>query len=99
MFAVPNRDRSGRRTIIYRPGVFNMKSFLNEDMLKMHALVYETVMENEEDQIRGLVHIIDAENLTFAHLTLFTPKEAVRIVKNTEVCNVYFELFCWNSFN
>lgn len=85
MFAVAKRDRCGRRTIIYRPGVFNMKSFSGDDMLKMHTLIYETVMENEEDQIRGLVHIIDAENLTFSHLTLFTPKEAVRIIKNTEV--------------
>lgn len=42
-------------------------------------------MEDEESQVRGFVHFADGAGVSFPHLTLFTPKEAVRIVKNGEV--------------
>lgn len=41
-------------------------------------------MEDEENQIRGFVHFADGQGVGFAYLTLFTIKEAVRIVKNGE---------------
>lgn len=41
-------------------------------------------MEDEENQIRGFVHMVDCSGLGLKHMTLFTPKEAVRIVKNCE---------------
>lgn len=42
-------------------------------------------MEDEESQVRGFVHFADGGGVSFPHLTLFTPREAVRIVKNGEV--------------
>lgn len=48
-------------------------------------MAYETLMENEENQIRGYVHIVDCTGVNLPYMTLFTPKEAVRIVKNAEV--------------
>lgn len=48
-------------------------------------MVYETLMEDEENQIRGYVHFVDVTGVTLPYMTLFTPKEAVRIVKNAEV--------------
>lgn len=53
-------------------------------MIKIHGVCYETLMENEENQIRGFVHMTDCSGLALKHMTLFTPKEAVRIVKNGE---------------
>lgn len=53
-------------------------------MIKMHGVCYETLMEDEENQIRGFVHLVDCAGLGMRHMTLFTPKEAVRIVKNGE---------------
>lgn len=35
-------------------------------------------------QVRGLAHIVDARGVGLHYLTLFTPREAVRIVKNAE---------------
>lgn len=43
-------------------------------------------MEDEENQVRGFVHFADGSGVGFAYLTLFTIREAVRIVKNGEVC-------------
>lgn len=65
-------------------------------MCRIHGIVYETLMEDEENQIRGYVHFNDGQGVGFSHLTLFTPKEAVRIVKNGEVScinTIYFYKF------
>lgn len=59
-------------------------------MCRVMATCYETLMEDEESQIRGLVHYADGSGVSFPHLTLFTPKEAVRIVKNGEVTITLF---------
>lgn len=50
----------------------------------MHAVLYETLLENEDNQVHGIVHIADGSNCGFEYLTLFTPKEAARYVKNGE---------------
>lgn len=84
LFASPGKDKLGRRWIIARPGVFDPHKFLNEDMCRIHGIVYETLLEDEENQVRGFVHFADGAGVTFPYLTLFTPKEAVRIVKNGE---------------
>ncbi|XP_015608055.1 alpha-tocopherol transfer protein-like [Cephus cinctus] len=84
LFAVPGRDIKGRRVIVARPGVFDPYKYTNADMCKIHAITYESLMEDEESQIRGFVHFADGAGVSFPHLTLFTPKEAVRIVKNGE---------------
>lgn len=84
LFAVPKRDHEGRRIIIARPGVFDPYKYTNSQMCHVHALTYETLMEDEENQVRGFVHFADGEGFSFPHLTLFTPREAVRIVKNGE---------------
>lgn len=68
-----------------RTGIFDPYKHANVDMLKIHGLTYETLMENEENQIRGFVHIVDAAGVNLPYMTIFTPKEAVRIVKNGEV--------------
>lgn len=54
-------------------------------MCRYHGIVYETLMEDEENQVRGYVHFADGQGVGFSYLTLFTIKEAVRIVKNGEV--------------
>ncbi|XP_020290764.1 alpha-tocopherol transfer protein-like [Pseudomyrmex gracilis] len=84
LFAAPGRDAKGRRVIIARPGVFDPHKYTNVDMCKIHAITYEALMEDEESQVRGFVHFADGAGVSFPHLTLFTPKEAVRIVKNGE---------------
>ncbi|XP_022176841.1 alpha-tocopherol transfer protein-like [Myzus persicae] len=84
IFVVPKRDKNGRRIIITRPGVFNPSIWTNAEMCRMHGVTYETLMEDQENQIRGFVHYTDAAGMCLQQLTLFTPREAVRIVKNGE---------------
>ncbi|KAJ8969733.1 hypothetical protein NQ317_006394 [Molorchus minor] len=84
MFPCPRRDSQGRKVIIARPGVFDLDKFTNADMCRIHGIVWETLMEDEENQVRGYVHFADGQGVGFAYLTLFTIREAVRIVKNGE---------------
>lgn len=78
-------------------GVFDPHKYTNADMCRIHAITYECLMEDEESQVRGFVHFADGAGVSFPHLTLFTPKEAVRIVKNGEVWIVIF-LSSWNNY-
>ncbi|KAJ8737481.1 hypothetical protein PYW08_000076 [Mythimna loreyi] len=84
IFVSPFKDRLGRRVVIYRPGVFDPYKYTNQDMCRVMGTCYETLLEDEENQVRGVVHYADGSGVSFPHLTLFTPKEAVRIVKNGE---------------
>lgn len=54
-------------------------------MCRMHGVTYETLMEDQKNQVCGFVHYTDASGMSLQQLTLFTPREAVRIVKNGEV--------------
>lgn len=69
---------------MYRPNVFDLNKYTNVDLINVHAVVYETLLENEENQVNGVIHIADGSKCGFQFLTLFTPKEATRITKNGE---------------
>lgn len=55
-------------------------------MIKIHGITYETLLEDEQNQIHGFVHVIDSSGLGFNYMTIFTPREAYKIGKNLEVC-------------
>lgn len=84
MFALPRRDKLGRRIVFTRPRCFDPSRHVNMELLKIHGLTYEVLMENEENQIRGVVHVVDVSGVGMPYMTIFTPKEAARIVKNSE---------------
>lgn len=84
MFALPGRDALGRRIIMTRPRVFDPSRHINMELLKIHGLTYEVLMECEQNQIRGVVHVVDVAGVGMPYMTIFTPKEAARIVKNSE---------------
>jgi hypothetical protein len=67
------------------PGRFDPHKYTGIDIMRLFSIADETVMENEEDQVNGMVHFVDGANVTFPFLTLFTPKEGFRMIKNAEV--------------
>jgi len=69
---------------MYRPGVFNPSKHHNYEMIKLHGLTYETIMEDELVQVHGLVHIVDSTGIGLNYLTVFTPHEAYRIGRHLE---------------
>ncbi|KAG5670107.1 hypothetical protein PVAND_000390 [Polypedilum vanderplanki] len=85
VFFLPQRDFMGRKIIFYRPGVADPKSpSVGYDVLILLSLVYELVLEDEENQIRGVIHLADAQNIRMPHFTVFSPQYSFRVGKNTE---------------
>lgn len=80
------RDSLGRKIVFSRASVLDAHSpTVGYDMMTTHTLIYDVLMQDEENQIRGIVHISDVAGLQPSHFTIFTPKYSVRIGKNTEV--------------
>lgn len=47
--------------------------------------MFETLLEDEENQIRGCVHVVDGSGIGLQYITVMTPHEAYRMAKNCEV--------------
>lgn len=80
----PRKDKLGRTLIIIRAGEFDPYKFNNEDVCRLAGIFHETLMEDEETQIRGYIYLCDGKGVGLPYLTLFTPREVVRLVKNGE---------------
>lgn len=52
------------------------------DQVKAHWLVYETLMESQEEQIMGLVHVGDFNGASTSHVALWkNPVEFLKLLK------------------
>lgn len=69
VFALPQRDKLGRRVIFYRPKAFNPAKCINHDIIRCNGIVFETLLEDEENQIRGCVHVIDSSGMGLSYVT------------------------------
>lgn len=85
MFALPERDSLGRRVIFYRLAVWDPKKNIAHDVIRVNGVVFETLLEDESNQIRGCVHVVDGSGVGLQYITVMTPHEAYRIAKNCEV--------------
>ena len=78
--------------ICYRTGIVDPYSpTAGNDFMTLQALVYEIMLQDEENQIRGIVHLVDTSGVKPSHLTIFSTQNFFRIGKNTEVRNKSFK--------
>jgi len=84
MFVLPQRDSSGRRVIFHIPRLLDTSRHSMEDVIKVIAITLETLLEDNENQIRGLSCIVDASNLSLAHMTFWNPIELRRVINLCE---------------
>lgn len=54
-------------------------------MARVHMITYETLMNDEVNQVLGFAHFADAKGITMSHVTLWSPTEFATIVKWGEV--------------
>lgn len=81
IFAVPKRDKHGRRVVIINAKGLNPKIHTSCDQAKAHFITYECLMEDQETQITGLSHVGDFAGVTTSHVTNWNPTEFARIFK------------------
>jgi len=84
MFVLPQCDSSGRRVIFHIPRLLDTSRHSMEDVIKVIAITLETLLEDNENQIRGLSCIVDASNLSLAHMTFWNPIELRRVINLCE---------------
>lgn len=83
---LPERDSLGRKIVFSRASAVDPHSpTVGCDIMTIHTLIYDVLMQDEENQIRGIVHMADVVGLQPSHFTIFPPKYSFRIGKNTEV--------------
>ncbi|XP_046397395.1 alpha-tocopherol transfer protein-like [Ischnura elegans] len=81
LFALPQRDKLGRRVIFANAGKLDPYKYHNTDMAKAHLVTYETLLEDEDNQVLGFNHVTDLKGVCAAQMTLWSPSELGAIIK------------------
>jgi len=83
-FALPGRDKYGRRVMFTVGGNIDSSYHTSESVMKAIMLTFESMLEDEETQIRGFSHILDESGITLSHLTLWNPSDLSKIFGTCE---------------
>jgi len=83
-FALPKRDQFGRRVLFTVGGNIDPDIHTSESVMKAIMTVFESLLEDEENQIRGFTHVLDESGITVSHLVLWNPSEISRIFGTCE---------------
>lgn len=75
IFALPNRDQHGRRVIFSRAAAFDPTKYTTSDMMRAHVMTFETLLNDEENQVRGFTYVFDEKAVSWSHLSIWTPSE------------------------
>lgn len=59
----------------------NPAEYDNTDMARVNSITYETLMEDPQTQIMGVVHVGDFKGMSAAHITCWNPTEFLRMLK------------------
>ncbi|XP_058805818.1 clavesin-2 isoform X2 [Phymastichus coffea] len=63
------RDSHGRKVILSCAGRFDPYKYTSAQMVRVHSLVCEALMDDEESQVHGYTHLNDESGLTMGHLS------------------------------
>lgn len=85
VFPLIECDKHGRRVLMARPGVIDLTNpNAGIHCLILLTLTAEALLDNEENQIRGCVHITDNTDVSLSHFKMFSPQFSMRLGKNCE---------------
>jgi len=77
-FALPERDDYGRRIFFSVAGCIDPTKDTAADMMRIMQLGFESLLEDEENQVRGFTYIFDEHNVGFNIISLWTPQEVAK---------------------
>ncbi|XP_076053503.1 alpha-tocopherol transfer protein-like [Oratosquilla oratoria] len=83
-FALPDRDDDGRRVFFSIPNVVDPTRHTAADMMRTTQLGLEAMLEDEENQIRGLSYIFDERDVGFNVIGLWTPSTVAKALQCCE---------------
>ncbi|XP_045585325.1 clavesin-1 [Procambarus clarkii] len=77
-FALPERDDSGRRVFLNIAGRLDTTRFNSAQMMRTMQMGCESLLEDEENQVRGFTYIFDEKDVGFALVALWTPSDVAK---------------------
>merc|ERR1739838_513284 len=75
IFVLPERDQHGRRVIFSQAAAFDSSKYTVSDLMRAHVMTFETLLNDEENQVRGFTYIFDEKDVSWSHLSIWTPSE------------------------
>ncbi|XP_067005123.1 clavesin-2 isoform X2 [Anabrus simplex] len=69
---LPQRDEFGRQVILSCAGRFDPYKYTSAHMARCHSLVVESLMDDDENQIRGYSYVNDESGLLMGHISLWS---------------------------
>jgi CRAL/TRIO domain len=83
---LPKPDKYGRKMLMFRLGVCDTDvETIVVDAFRLVGLVAEILLEEEENQLRGFVYILDLSGIRIRHYFLLSFTLWFKIFKNLEV--------------
>lgn len=86
-YLVPLLERDQGRLVLFScAGRFDPHKYTSADMIRVHSLVAESIMDDEINQINGYTYINDEEGFQMAHISLWSLmdiRNIVRCIQNT----------------
>jgi len=75
IFVLPDRDQHGRRVIFSQAAAFDSSKYNVSDLMRAHVMTFETLLNDEENQVRGFTYIFDEKDVSWSHISIWTPTE------------------------
>lgn len=78
---LPGRDEQGRKLILTCASNFDPYKYSSVDMVRVHSIVVESLMDDEENQINGYVHVNDESGLSMGHISLWSLSDIRKMLR------------------
>lgn len=88
LLALPERDSHGRTVIFSCAGRFDPHKYTAAQMIKVHSIITETLMDEEENQVNGYTYVNDESGLQMAHVSLFSLTDIRNVIKCIQVLDM-----------
>lgn len=85
LFPLPQRDEFGRRVIFSCASNFDASKYTSAQMARTHAMVIESLLDEEESQVAGYCYITDEGGLTMNHISLWSLIDLKKMAKCIQV--------------
>lgn len=85
LFPLPQREEHGRRILFSCASNFDATKYTSAQMARTHAMVIESLLDEEESQVAGYCYITDEGGLTMNHISLWSLTDLKKMSKCIQV--------------
>lgn len=80
MFVLPERDSCGRRVVVSRGSRVDPSRHTPEQVIRTNLMTFETLLEDEETQVRGFTYLYDQKSIGFSHVFMWSPSQVSHMI-------------------